>query len=756
MRRTAALGLLAAFVIGWSWLRLEHGELTWSILFWSAAVGIVPALLPSRRLRLAALPIAAIVGLHHAVGTASPLDGWGRIVDGFYLYYDVPLPFRAEGHPLMHGIILLAVMGFTLAISLAVAERRALLATGLLVAGAAWPATLLTSSNTVGRGAVILGAALVLLGGLSSAARLRQGSVAAAVVIVAAVLVSGMPAVAKGAFLGWETWEPSRKNDLPISVRYVWDSNYAALVWPERKTTVLTIEAPPISRYWRATTLDVFNGDYWLESTLEVQPDPLFDPLLPPAGRNEKQQLEARVKVEALQDNRLIGASVPVRYELDDEDEFVLYQSTGTAYVPRGVPRGSTYTSWSYAPRPAVRDIARSAPIYSSQLDRYLVVQSRTSTPPSPHFGSPGRLEAMDRIFAENPSLHSYRPLYERALAIAGDAPSPYAAVVELETSFRDGQSYVYDQSPTTRGNVPPLVEFVTRTHRGYCQHFAGAMALMLRYLGIPARVGAGFTSGSYDADNRRWRVTDHDAHTWVEVWFRGYGWLPFDPTPGRGDLDGAYSAASVGFNAAAVSAAIAAGLDAADYKLDTERFDRGDAAGRAADGRDVPGDIAGTTSGRDEGSLLRLLLLVALGLVAGIGLLKLALRKARFLTKDPRKVAAACRRELGEFLADQKIAVPESATPAELGEVVRQQVAHDVAPFVDAMTAARYGPAGPCRRSGAPRAPRAPAHRARAATPAFVLGSCARPGLGSVARPDVGVRTRSSWPRARGGGSAR
>ena len=351
--------------------------------------------------------------------------------------------------------------------------------------------------------------------------------------IVAAVLVSGMPAVAKGAFLGWETWEPSGKNDLPISVGYVWDSNYAALTWPERKTTVLTIEAPPISRYWRATTLDVFNGDYWLESTLEVQPDPLFDPLMPPAGRNEKQQLEARVKVEALQDNRLIGASVPVRYELDDKDEFVLYQSTGTAYVPRGVPRGSTYTTWSYAPRPLVRDLARSAPIYSSQLDRYLVVQSRTSTPPSPHFGSPGRLQAMDRIFAQNPSLHAYRPLYERALAIAGDAPSPYAAVVELETSFRDGQSYVYDQNPTTKGDIPPLVEFVTRTHRGYCQHFAGAMALMLRYLGIPARVGAGFTSGSYDSDKRRWKVTDHDAHTWVEVWFRGYGWLPFDPTPG-------------------------------------------------------------------------------------------------------------------------------------------------------------------------------------------------------------------------------
>jgi protein-glutamine gamma-glutamyltransferase len=692
VRRTAALGLVAFLVMAWSWLRLEHGELTWSLLLWSIGVGIVPALLPRRRLRLAAVPVVALLGLHHAVGTAWPREAWHRIVDGFYLYYDVPLPFVAGARPLMHGTIVLAVLGFTLAISLAIAERRALLATGLLVAGAAWPATLLTSSNTIGRGAVILGAALVLLGGLSNAARLRQGSIAAAIVIVAGVSLSLVPAVAKGAFLGWETWEPSRKDEVPVSVGYVWDSDYAAITWPDRKTKVLTIEASPISRYWRATTLDVFNGDYWLESTLAVQPDPLVDPLLPPAGRDEKQQLRARVTVEALQDYRLIAASVPVRYELD-EDLSVLYQSTGTAYVPGYVPRGTTYTSWSYSPRPSLRALARSAPIYPAALERYLVVQARTATPPSPHFGSPDRRQAMERIFAGNPRLRSYRPLYERALAIAGDAPSPYAAAVQLETSFRDGQSYVYDQSPVTRGDIPPLVEFVTRTHRGHCQHFAGAMALMLRYLGIPARVGAGFISGSYDQEKGRWTVTDHDAHTWVEVWFRGYGWLPFDPTPGRGGLDGAYSAASVGFSAAAVSAAIAAGLDAADYKLETERFDRGGAVGRGAAGRDLPGDISGTTSGGGEGSLLRLLALVALALAASIALLKLALRRARFLTKDPRRVAAACRRELGEYLADQKIAVPESATPAELGEVVLREVGLDVEPFVHAVTAARYGP---------------------------------------------------------------
>src|SRR5688500_14343072 len=73
-------------------------------------------------------------------------------------------------------------------------------------------------------------------------------------------------------------------------------------------------------------------------------------------------------------------------------------------------------------------------------------------------------------------------------------------------------------------------------------------MALMLRYLGIPARVAAGFTSGALDSEESTWTVTDRNAHTWVEVWFRGYGWLPFDPTPARGRLAGAYTSASLGF----------------------------------------------------------------------------------------------------------------------------------------------------------------------------------------------------------------
>src|SRR6185503_16623675 len=60
----------------------------------------------------------------------------------------------------------------------------------------------------------------------------------------------------------------------------------------------------------------------------------------------------------------------------------------------------------------------------------------------------------------------------------------------------------------------------------------SGAMALLLRMAGIPARVSTGFTSGSLDAKTREFVVRDLDAHSWVEVWYHEIGWVTFDPTP--------------------------------------------------------------------------------------------------------------------------------------------------------------------------------------------------------------------------------
>jgi hypothetical protein len=218
-------------------------------------------------------------------------------------------------------------------------------------------------------------------------------------------------------------------------------------------------------------------------------------------------------------------------------------------------------------------------------------------------------------------------------------------------------------------------------------------MALMLRYLGIPARIAAGFSSGKYN--NGQWTVTDHDAHEWVEVWFRGWGWVPFDPTPSRGGVAGDYSASSPAFNLA-VAAAILAGKDGlkafADRRVglgfpDTQtKFSADIRLSRA------PGTV--TLTGDDPSrapSLLRLLVVLLAALVVLIAGAKLALRRARYLTGDPRRLAAACRHELHDILVDQRIEVSSNATVAELAALAQTELGVETAGVGMHATVARF-----------------------------------------------------------------
>ena len=150
----------------------------------------------------------------------------------------------------------------------------------------------------------------------------------------------------------------------------------------------------------------------------------------------------------------------------------------------------------------------------------------------------------LDRLFTDDryQPLFAYRPLWEEARRRTARARSPYEATLLLERWFRRDGNFRYEELPP-QGAGPPLVDFVELTRAGYCQHYAGAMALMLRMIGIPARVAVGFTAGTWKGGV--WTVTDHQAHAWVEAWFAGHGWLAFDPTPGRGILSAVYTLAS-------------------------------------------------------------------------------------------------------------------------------------------------------------------------------------------------------------------
>jgi Transglutaminase-like superfamily/TgpA N-terminal domain/Domain of unknown function (DUF4129) len=116
---------------------------------------------------------------------------------------------------------------------------------------------------------------------------------------------------------------------------------------------------------------------------------------------------------------------------------------------------------------------------------------------------------------------------------------NPYDAATAIEAHLRSPAFFTYTlDPPTPPGNEWPIVYFLTSSHRGYCQYFASSMGAMLRSLGIPARLVSGYGPGTAQNETGARRgatvqvVTTSDAHTWVEAYFPGYGWIPFEPTP--------------------------------------------------------------------------------------------------------------------------------------------------------------------------------------------------------------------------------
>jgi transglutaminase-like putative cysteine protease len=724
LARTIVLFFLSGVLVATGWLRLEQGSLPLRQLAIMAGLAFIPTLavaVGARRLVVAGLAMAVTLAACMEVFSLQITDArpggehdffgplLGSFKDGFLNFYDTQLPIRRGDFPLMHADILLAIFAFTAAAGILIAARRPIGAAVVLVVGVGWPTTLVPGSRPLLVGALCLVGVLAVLFLLRSGSRpargLVQGLAVALVLVAAAAAASTSDAVAKGAFLSWQRWDPYDQPDDPVGVRYIWNSHYLGITFPKKKTIVLKVRAqgPKRSLYWRATTLDEYTGSNWQESldlnteSRSNQIDSESAAVLPAKARNRENWVRQDITVGALRDNHLIASAQPMRWNPPADSTF---QDEGgdVVVLSRSLQRDQRYTVWSYVPRPTPKELGRASTNYPKAIERYLEVQQ---TVPVPKFDTPDRDVLMsvffDARFDGDFQMQANRPLYDVAREVVGDVQSPYAAAAALEAWFRQSRlgGFTYDEHPPPPvGNQPALADFVTDTKRGYCQHFAGAMTLMLRYLGIPARVAAGFTSGSYDADKHEWTVTDHEAHTWVEVYFPGWGWVPFDPTPGRGTLDARYSSTSPQFDGAQFSDIVGdrGGSSAAISAL--RRQEKGKPGLEGASGIGNPRGLGGAGRVvRDKGPSIVVLALfvIAIGVLV-IVLLKAIRRTLRFTGGDPRELAGACRRDLMGYLADQGIDVPQSATLSEVGRLVERDFAVEAGPFVRSATVARFG----------------------------------------------------------------
>jgi transglutaminase-like putative cysteine protease len=132
--------------------------------------------------------------------------------------------------------------------------------------------------------------------------------------------------------------------------------------------------------------------------------------------------------------------------------------------------------------------------------------------------------------------------IHDLAVKIVTDAgaTNPYDEATAIQNYLRDPQNFTYtlNGAPQAPVGIDRLYYFLKVSHKGYCEFFASAMGDMLRSLGIPTQLVNGFGPGSFDSTTNSFVVRGEDAHTWVESYFPGYGWIPFEPTP---DISGGY-----------------------------------------------------------------------------------------------------------------------------------------------------------------------------------------------------------------------
>ena len=265
---------------------------------------------------------------------------------------------------------------------------------------------------------------------------------------------------------------------------------------------------------------------------------------------------------------------------------------------------------------------------------------------------------------------------------LTAGAPTAYDAVKRVEGYLLD--NYAYSEDPPERSL--PLESFLFADRIGYCQQFSGAMTLMLRMQGIPARVAAGFSPGQ-PTGSGRYRVRDLDAHSWVEVYFAGIGWVPFDPTP-------AASPAELRTGGAAATSSAASSLDPL---LHGAQAFGGVAAPTdpAAAARSGPlGPTAGPASGPGEDGTGPLPA-VMLGLAALAGVLFLVPPLRRRIGERRRGAAAAVDTRVAELeraLARLGFGQERGATLLELESSLRSRSEPLAVSYVQRLRRARYG----------------------------------------------------------------
>ena len=275
---------------------------------------------------------------------------------------------------------------------------------------------------------------------------------------------------------------------------------------------VMHIDAPELGQAdgvkWRGIALTSFDGKRWTNDSDSVMAVPgrrsfrfSQEPIHPGAP---PRLLNYSITLEPIASDAVFLAPQPL--ELMGPFRNLWQDNTGSVYMPSN----------------------------SGALVRYSVVSDvAVPTPDALQSETP---ELPSDIRAVDLQMPTTDP---RTIELAQQITAPYASTYDkaraVESYLQTNYGYTLDLPPAMPDD--PIAYFLFDLRAGHCEFFASSMAVMLRAVGIPARLVNGFLQGQFNEISGQYTVRASDAHTWVEVYFPRHGWVSFDPTPAEGLL---------------------------------------------------------------------------------------------------------------------------------------------------------------------------------------------------------------------------
>ncbi|MBI3595354.1 MAG: DUF3488 domain-containing protein [Nitrospirae bacterium] len=266
-------------------------------------------------------------------------------------------------------------------------------------------------------------------------------------------------------------------------------------------TTVMRVSmsSAPFKIYIKGTSFNVYDGKGW-KNTLHVQKNLSADEEIPAPLKSESIITQEYV-VEPMDTLAIFALSQPVRLE----GGFRSFNQDQMGNLTMQINPGNRLAYKIISSLPVISRQDREAKVAQIPL------QSGGQTYVEYPFPHPEKLEDLARHASEGTST-----LLEKASAV--------------QQYLKNNYTYSLNVSPSKE--YSPMEDFLFHQKKGYCEHFATAMVLMMRSLGIPSRLATGYSPEEWNPYGNYFKVRQSDAHAWVEVYFPNSGWITFDPTP--------------------------------------------------------------------------------------------------------------------------------------------------------------------------------------------------------------------------------